>query len=56
MVREAGAFSTGINRRDIDENLDNFMRKINMVPLQDTLGYVFKDKSFLLQVSILLLV
>ena len=51
MVREAGSFAT-FDRRDMEESLDNFMRKINLVELQDTLGYVFKEKSFLLQVRI----
>ena len=53
MVREAGSFATGFDCRDIEESLDTFMRKINMVVLQDTLGYVFKEKSFLLQVRII---
>jgi len=48
MVREAGSFDT-FEKRDMEESLDTFMRKINMVVLQDTLGYVFKEKSFLLQ-------
>ena len=52
MVREAGSFAT-FDRRDMEESLDTFMRKINMVVLQDTLGYVFKEKSFLLQVRII---
>ena len=52
MVREAGSFAT-FDRRDMEESLDTFMRKINMVELQSTLGYVFKEKSFLLQVRII---
>ena len=52
MVREAGSFDT-FEKRDMEESLDTFMRKINMVVLQDTLGYVFKEKSFLLQVRII---
>ena len=53
MVREAGSFATFADRRDMEESLDTFMRKINMVELQSTLGYVFKEKSFLLQVRII---
>ena len=52
MVREAGSFAT-FDRKDMEESLDTFMRKINMVELQSTLGYVFKEKSFLLQVRII---
>ena len=49
IIRDTGAFNPHVDRRDVDESLDTFCRKVNVVQIQSQLGYTFKDKSFLIE-------
>ena len=46
---EDSAFGLNLNVKDIEDNLEMFLRKVNVVQIESQIGYVFKEKSFLLQ-------
>ena len=46
---EDSAFGLNLNFKDIEDNLEMFLRKVNVVQIESQIGYVFKEKSFLLQ-------
>ena len=47
LVQNSSGYS--IDFSETQEQLDFFMRKANVVQIQEQIGYVFKEKSFLLQ-------